>query len=179
MIWDDTGLSWTITSPHIPSVTQAYLYATTGMISATFQGVSDGVGSTMPFEVIGAEFIDAPELERTLQALNLAGVRFQAISYKPFYGSFKDKPLRGIRLRLTDPKVYRPIRTSIAILTTLQSMYPDKLLFKEERPVGIHWGNTTLRQQIETGMSADAIIDSWREGNTEFSATRQRALIYE
>lgn len=179
MIWDDTGLGWTITSPHIPSVTQAYLYATTGMISATLQGVSDGVGSTMPFEVIGAEFIDASKLERTLQALNIPGVRFQAIYYKPFYGSFKDKPMQGVRLRLTDPKAYRPIRTSIAILTTLQAMYPDKLLFKEERPVGIHWGNATLRKQIEIGMSADAIIESWREGNAEFAAARQRALIYD
>ncbi|MBM4216690.1 MAG: DUF1343 domain-containing protein [Gammaproteobacteria bacterium] len=179
MVWDDTGLGWTITSPHIPSVTQAYLYATTGMVSATFQGVSDGVGSTMPFEVVGAEFIDAPKLERALHALNLPGVRFQVIYYKPFYGSFKDKPLRGIRLRLTDPRAYRPIRTSISILTILQAMYPDKLFFKEERPVGIHWGNTTLREQIETGMSAEAIIESWREGNTEFTMARQRALIYD
>jgi len=179
MIWDDTGLSWTITSPHIPSVTQAYLYATTGMVSATFQGVSDGVGSTMPFEVIGAEFIDASNLERTLQVLNLPGVRFQAIYYKPFYGSFKDKPLRGVRLRLTDPRAYRPIRTSIAILTTLQAMYPEKLVFKDERPVGIHWGNTELRRQLEAGLGSDAIIDSWRSGNIEFEAARQRALIYD
>jgi len=179
MIWDDTGLSWTITSPHIPSVTQAYLYATTGMVSATFQGVSDGVGSTMPFEVIGADFIDASNLERTLQVLNLPGVRFQAIYYKPFYGSFKDKPLRGVRLRLTDPRAYRPIRTSIAILTTLQAMYPEKLVFKDERPVGIHWGNTELRRQLEAGLGSDAIIDSWRSGNIEFEAARQRALIYD
>lgn len=179
MIWDDTGLSWTITSPHIPSVTQAYLYATTGMVSATFQGVSDGVGSTMPFEVIGAEFIDASNLERTLQVLNLPGVRFQAIYYKPFYGSFKDKPLRGVRLRLTDPRAYRPIRTSIAILTTLQAMYPENLVFKDERPVGIHWGNTELRRQLEAGLGSDAIIDSWRSGNIEFEAARQRALIYD
>jgi len=179
MIWDDTGLTWTITSPHIPSVTQAYLYATTGMISATLQGVNDGVGSTMPFEVIGGEFIDALKLEQALQSLRLPGVRFQAISYKPFYGSFKDKPLRGVRLRLTDPKAYRPIRTAISILTTLRAMYPDKFLFKEERPVGIHWGNTELRKQLESGLGTEAIIESWRAGNAEFETARQRALIYD
>jgi uncharacterized protein YbbC (DUF1343 family) len=162
MIWDDTGLTWTITSPHIPSVTQAYLYATTGMVSATLQGVNDGVGSTMPFEVIGAEFIDAPKFEQALQS-----------------ASFKDKPLRGVRLTLTDPRAYRPIRTSIAILTTLRAMYPEKFIFKEERPVGIHWGNTDLRKQLESGLGADAIIDSWSEGNIEFRAARQRALIYD
>ena len=179
MVWDDTGLTWTITSPHIPSVTQAYLYATTGMVSATLQGVNDGVGSTMPFEVIGAEFIDAPKFEQALQSIGLPGVRFQTIYYKPFYASFKDKPLRGVRLKLTDPKAYRPIRTSIAILTTLRAMYPEKFLFKEERPVGIHWGNTDLRKQLESGLGANAIIDSWSEGNAEFSAARQRALIYD
>jgi len=179
MVWDDTGLTWTITSPHIPSVTQAYLYATTGMVSATLQGVNDGVGSTMPFEVIGAEFIDAPKFEQALQSIGLPGVRFQTIYYKPFYASFKDKPLRGVRLKLTDARAYRPIRTSIAILTTLRAMYPDRFLFKEERPVGIHWGNTELRKQLESGLSADAIIDSWSEGNAEFRAARQRALIYD
>jgi uncharacterized protein YbbC (DUF1343 family) len=149
------------------------------MISATLQGVNDGVGSTMPFEVIGGEFIDALKLEHALQSLGLPGVRFQAISYKPFYGSFKDKPLRGVRLRLTDPKVYRPIRTAISILTTLRAMYPDKFLFKEERPVGIHWGNTELRKQLESGLGTEAIIESWSSGNAEFETARQRALIYD
>lgn len=178
MIWDDTGLTWTITSPHIPSVTPAYLYATTGMVAATLRGVSDGVGSTMPFEVIGAEFIDAPQFEQALQSLNLPGVRFQAIYYKPFYGSFQNKPLRGVRLRLTDPRSYSPILTSISILTTLRTLYPDKMVFKDERPVGIHWGNTELRRQLESGLGAQAIIESWRPGNEEFVAARERALIY-
>lgn len=178
MIWDDTGLTWTITSPHIPSVTPAYLYATTGMVAATLRGVSDGVGSTMPFEVIGAEFIDAPQFEQALQSLNLPGVRFQAIYYKPFYGSFQNKPLRGVRLRLTDPRSYSPILTSISILTTLRTLYPDKMVFKDERPVGIHWGNTELRRQLESGLGAQAIIESWRPGNEEFVAARESALIY-
>lgn len=178
MIWDDTGLTWTITSPHIPSVTPAYLYATTGMVAATLRGVSDGVGSTIPFEVIGAEFIDAPQFEQALQSLNLPGVRFQAIYYKPFYGSFQNKPLRGVRLRLTAPRSYSPILTSISILTTLRTLYPDKMVFKDERPVGIHWGNTELRRQLESGLGAQAIIESWRPGNEEFVAARERALIY-
>lgn len=179
MVWDDTGLFWTITSPHIPSVTQAYLYATTGMVSATLQGVNEGIGSTMPFEVIGAEFINAPELQRALQALNLPGVRFQAISYKPFYGSYRDKPLRGVRLTLTSPRAYRPIRTSMAILTTLRRLYPDKFQTKEEMPVGRHWGTAEILGQLRSGVEADTIIESWRSGNENFATARQRALIYE
>jgi hypothetical protein len=58
-------------------------------------------------------------------------------------------------------------------------MYPDKFLFKEERPVGIHWGNTDLRKQLESGLGTEAIIDSWRPGNADFETARQRALIYD
>ena len=179
MMWHDTGLIWTITSPHIPSVTQAYLYATTGMIAATIEGVSDGVGSTLPFEVIGSEFIDATQLELALQSLGLPGVRFQAIYYQPFYGTFKDKSLRGVRLQLTDPKAYQPIRTSMAILTTLRALYPEHWTFKEERSVGIHWGNTDIRAQLDAGLSTDEIIDSWRDGTRDFAAARERVLIYD
>jgi len=71
-----------------------------------------------------------------------------------------------------------PILTSISILTTLRTLYPDKMVFKDERPVGIHWGNTELRRQLESGLGAQAIIESWRPGNEEFVAARERALIY-
>ncbi|MBM4232411.1 MAG: DUF1343 domain-containing protein, partial [Gammaproteobacteria bacterium] len=95
MSWDDTGLIWSITSPHVPSVTQAYLYTTTGMVASTVKDINEGVGSTMPFEIIGATFLDAARLEESLQALRLPGVLFQAIHYKPFYGKYRDAPMQG------------------------------------------------------------------------------------
>jgi uncharacterized protein YbbC (DUF1343 family) len=86
MTWADTGLTWTQTSPHIPGVRQAHLYVATGMVAMSTTNLSDGVGTTLPFEIVAAEFIDPPQLAAALNASGLPGVRFQALAVKPFYG---------------------------------------------------------------------------------------------
>lgn len=179
MSWDDTGLIWSITSPHVPSVTQAYLYTTTGMVASTVKDINEGVGSTMPFEIIGATFLDAARLEESLQALRLPGVLFQAIHYKPFYGKYRDAPMQGVRLRITHPSAYRPLRTAVAILSTLRRLYPERIVFREDRAIGTHWGSLSLRQQLEAGMDIAAIENSWLSNTKEFAIARQRALLYD
>lgn len=179
MSWDDTGLIWSITSPHVPSVTQAYLYTTTGMVASTVKDINEGVGSTMPFEIIGATFLDAARLEESLQALRLPGVLFQAIHYKPFYGKYRDAPMQGVRLRITHPSAYRPLRSAVAILSTLRRLYPERIVFREDRAIGTHWGSLSLRQQLEAGMDIAAIENSWLSNTKEFAIARQRALLYD
>ncbi|MFM8845742.1 MAG: exo-beta-N-acetylmuramidase NamZ domain-containing protein [Gammaproteobacteria bacterium] len=179
MSWDDTGLIWSITSPHVPSVTQAYLYTTTGMVASTVKDINEGVGSTMPFEIIGATFLDAARLEESLQALRLPGVLFQAIHYKPFYGKYRDAPMQGVRLRITHPSAYRPLRTAVAILSTLRRLYPERIVFREDRAIGTHWGSLSLRQQLEAGMDIAEIENSWLSNTKEFAIARQRALLYD
>jgi len=179
MSWDDTGLIWSITSPHVPSVTQAYLYTTTGMVASTIKDINEGVGSTMPFEIIGGTFIDASQLEESLQALQLPGVRFQAIHYKPFYGQYRDASMQGVRLRVTEPSVYRPLHTAVAILLKLRTLYPERAVFRDDRAIGTHWGNLTLREQVDARLDADAIASSWASASEDFAAARRRALIYD
>lgn len=179
MSWEDTGLIWSITSPHVPSVTQAYLYTTTGMVASTIKDINEGVGSTMPFEIIGGTFIDASQLEESLQALQLPGVRFQAIHYKPFYGQYRDASMQGVRLRVTEPSVYRPLHTAVAILLKLRTLYPERAVFRDDRAIGTHWGNLTLREQVDARLDADAIASSWASASEDFAAARRRALIYD
>jgi len=179
MSWDDTGLIWSITSPHVPSVAQAYLYTTTGMVASTVKEINEGVGSTMPFEIIGAPFFNANRLEQSLQALQLPGVRFQAIHYKPFYGKYRDVAMQGVRLRVTDPAAYRPLYTAIAVLVTLRKLHPDRFVFRDERAIGTHWGSLALRQQLEAGLDAPAIARSWALESKDFATSRQRALLYD
>jgi uncharacterized protein YbbC (DUF1343 family) len=178
MAWEDTGLSWTQTSPHIPNATQAHLYVTTGMIASSTTNLSDGVGSTMPFELVGAEFFDAIELEIALNELELPGVRFQALAYKPFYGKFKDKPLRGVRLRLTNPKAYRPLHTALAILHTIKRLHPESFALADDDALGKHWGDLKLREQFASGATVEAIERSWAAGLAEFERARAKALLY-
>jgi uncharacterized protein YbbC (DUF1343 family) len=178
MTWGDTGLTWTQTSPHIPHELQAQLYVAAGMVAAVTNNVSDGIGSTTPFELIGAEFVDANALADALARLALPGVRFQALAYKPFYGKFKDKPLRGVRMVLDDSHPFRPLHTALAVLVTLHAIYPEQLQFADETTFAKHWGNTRVLEAIRAGQTVDQIEASWETELAAFAALRQSALIY-
>jgi uncharacterized protein YbbC (DUF1343 family) len=178
MTWADTGLTWTQTSPHIPGVRQAHLYVATGMVAMSTTNLSDGVGTTLPFEIVAAEFIDPPKLAAALDASGLPGVRFQALAVKPFYGGFKDKALRGVRLHLDDPRAFEPLRTALTVLATLERLYPGKIAWAEEQIIGRHWGETTLPARISQGDALPDIQAAWRGDLDVFLAARRAALLY-
>jgi uncharacterized protein YbbC (DUF1343 family) len=178
MTWADTGLTWTQTSPHIPGVRQAHLYVATGMVAMSTTNLSDGVGTTLPFEIVAAEFIDPPQLAAALDASGLPGVRFQALAVKPFYGGFKDQALRGVRLHLDDPRAFEPLRTALTILATLERLHPGKIAWAEEQIIGRHWGETTLPARISRGDTVPDIQAAWRGDLDVFLAARRAALLY-
>jgi len=178
MTWKDTGLVWTTTSPHIPSFSAALLYTTTGMVDSACKNLSNGVGTTMPFELIAAEWIDGHTLARELALHALPGVRFQALSCKPFYGGHKDKHLRGVRLVVDSPRDFLPLRTALAILVTLRQLYPDKFELADETTVGKHWGSTALLEQLREGATVAEIEATWAEALASFATARARVLLY-
>jgi uncharacterized protein YbbC (DUF1343 family) len=178
MTWADTGLTWTQTSPHIPGVRQAHLYVATGMVAMSTTNLSDGVGTTLPFEIVAAEFIDPPQLAAALNATGLPGVRFQALAVKPFYGGFKDQALRGVRLHLDDPRAFQPLRTALTVLATLERLHPGKIAWAEEKIIGRHWGETTLPARISRGDAVPDIEAAWRGDREAFLAARRAALLY-
>jgi uncharacterized protein YbbC (DUF1343 family) len=178
MTWADTGLTWTQTSPHIPGVRQAHLYVATGMVAMSTTNLSDGVGTTLPFEIVAAEFIDPPQLAAALNASGLPGVRFQALAVKPFYGGFKDKALRGVRLHLDDPRAFEPLRTALTVLATLERLHPGKIAWAEEKIIGRHWGETTLPARIRRDDAVPDIQAAWRGDLDVFLAARRAALLY-
>ncbi|MDD5454709.1 MAG: DUF1343 domain-containing protein [Candidatus Ratteibacteria bacterium] len=174
MIWDDTGLTWIPTSPHIPTVDAAFFYAATGTISSA--NLSNGVGYTLPFQLIGGEWIDPYKLADALNSKNLPGVKFQPYWFKPFYSTFKDKELKGVRLVLTDKKVFQPVKTSLEILISLQSLYPD--VCKPPRDLTQIWGVDYIFTNVKEGKTADEIIKSWQEDLTKFKEKREKYLLY-
>jgi len=178
MVWSDTRLRWTQTSPHIPHALNAQLYAATGMVASVTTNVSDGVGSTMPFELIGAEFIEPRELAQALTRRALPGVRFQEISWKPFYGDFEGRGLRGVRLILDAPREFRPLRTALTMLVVLHEMYPEELALKDEAVFAKHWGNEQVRADLLAGSKVDEIQAAWTPGLEAFARARAEALIY-
>jgi uncharacterized protein YbbC (DUF1343 family) len=176
--WPETGLTWTLTSPHIPRVLQAALYVPTGMVASSTKNLSDGVGSTMPFELIAAEAIDADRYVEALAAENLPGVRFQSVVVRPFYGAFAKKTLRGARLLLDDPNSFRPLRTAVALLVALERVHPGFAEFQDERTIGVHWGRADIPAFVRAGKSTAEIESSWAADVAAFLAAREHALLY-
>ena len=175
MIWDDTDLAWVPTSPNIPTVDAAFLYATTGTIGSA--NLSNGVGYTLPFQLIGSEWIEPYKLADALNSKNLPGIKFQPYWFKPFYNSFKDKELRGVRLVLTDKRVFQPVKTALEILTSLESLYPE-VYKKPPREFSQIWGVDYILSSVKEGKSADEIIKNWEDDLGKFKEKREKYLLY-
>lgn len=174
MIWDDTSLDWVPTSPHIPTVESAFLYATTGTIGSA--NLCNGVGYTLPFELIGSEWIDPNKFAEKLNAKNIPGVKFQLYWFKPFYFSFKDKELGGIRLVLTDKRTFKPVKTALEVLTSLESLYPGKYI--PPKDFNKIWGVDYILDEIREGKNVDEIIKKWEGELNEFNKKREKYLLY-
>lgn len=178
MTWEDTGLSWTQTSPHIPSARAAHVYAATAMVASITTNVSDGVGSTAPFELLGAEFVDPRALRLALEEAGVAGLRFQEHSWRPFYGSFAGQTLHGVRLVLDDPARLRPARAALTFLTTLRDLYPDALAWQTPEVVARHWGEERFLERLRAGDGAAEIAADWGQGLERFAAVRAQVALY-
>lgn len=178
MTFDDTGLTWVQTSPHIPHALSATVYVATGMLGGCVDNVNEGVGYTMPFETLAAEFIDPQTFAAALSDAGLPGVRFVPVAYRPFYGKFKDRPLRGARLVVDDPHAFRPVRTALAAMTTLQRLYPKDWKPQEGRTFNTHWGDPDLLDLVRAGKSVEQIEAHYASELAEFGKRREKYLLY-
>ncbi|MFT7583002.1 MAG: hypothetical protein ACI9MR_004688 [Myxococcota bacterium] len=178
MTWGDTGLTWVATSPGIPTPEAAALYIATGMIGGVTTNINEGVGTTLPFSLIGADFIDADALAATLTKAKLPGVRVRATTYRPYYHRHRKQVLAGVQLHVTDRSTFRPLRTALTVLTTLETMYPGKTLFRKAGYVARVWGNTNVIPAIQAGASVADLEASWRDDQDAFTVERTKALLY-
>ena len=178
MRWEDTGLTWVQTSPHIPHAVNAHLYVATGMVGGVSSNVNEGVGYTFPFEALAAEFIDPLPFAAALAERGLPGLRFVPTAYRPFYGGHEGLALRGVRLVLDDPRALRPVRTALTLMTVLEELYPGQTHYREGRPFNIHWGDPQVLELLRAGAGVDALEASWAEGLERFGAVRDRYLLY-
>ena len=163
LLWEDTGLDWVQTSPNIPHSLSAHVYIATVLVGGITENVNEGLGTTLPFETIAADFLDPNRFTAAMNAAGLPGVRFFPISYVPFYGRHEGQPMRGARLVLTDRRAFRPLRTALTALTVLERLHPGAVQYKEGRPFAIHWGNEWILERIRAGRSAAEIEAEWSD----------------
>ena len=130
MNFAETGLQWVPTSPHIPYKETPEYYVATGILGE-LGFISEGVGYTIPFQTYAAEWIDGELLAQKMNALNLAGVIFRPITFKPFYGKHKDNTLHGVQLHVTDYTKVNLMSLQFLFLEVHNEMYPEKNPFTE------------------------------------------------
>lgn len=176
MVWEETGLTWIPTSPHIPHPLNARLYVATGMVGGTTRNVNEGVGYTLPFETIGGQFIDGPRFSDRMNARRLPGVSFRPIAYRPFYGDYREQLLSGVQLLVGDPHAFRPLRTALAVLVELHRQHPGKLDL--DKSFEKYWGTPDVRRLLLAGASVADIEASFADDLAAFGGKRARYLLY-
>jgi len=175
MPFEQTGLFWAPPSPNMPTLTTALVYP--GQVLFEGTNVSEGRGTTAPFELIGAPWISADEFAGGLEKVGLPGVRFKPWVYRPAFSKYAGGVIEGIRLFVEDKKAFSPFKTTVALLLELKRLYPDKLVFHEhyfDRVAGNGW----LRPMIEKGASLDEILGRCQEGLAAFQTQRRPFLLY-
>lgn len=125
MTFQDTGLPWVPSSPHIPEATTAFYYPITGILGE-LQLISIGVGYTTPFKAVGAPWIDAKKFAKKLNEQKFPGVHFLPFYFRPFYGRFAHESCQGVQVIVTDPFNYKPVATQYLIIGVLKAMYPSQ-----------------------------------------------------
>ncbi len=171
--FDETGLRWVNPSPNIRSVTEAVLYPGVALVESS--NVSVGRGTDMPFEVVGAPWIDRERLAGWLNRRNIGGVSFEPVSFTPKSGPFANKPCGGARLRLTDRDKLDAPALGIELASALYRLYPSR--FQIDGTLGMI-GSREVLQAIKNGADPRDIRTGWMREVSDFCRMRDKYLLY-
>ncbi len=172
--YDETGLPWVNPSPNLRSVTQAALYPGVALLETT--NVSVGRGTDAPFELVGAPWIDAERLARTLNGRGIPGVRFTPVAFTPASSTHAGALCHGLRITLTDRSSLRPVALGLELATALRDLHGED--WKRDR-FGELLGSAAAVTRFERGDPAGTIVAGWAAEQMEFERRRARHLLYE
>jgi uncharacterized protein YbbC (DUF1343 family) len=182
MYFDDTGLPWVPTSPHVPDAATILPMIATGTYGELGM-LSEGVGITTPFEVAGGPWIKDPhEFARALSARIKEGVIFRPTFFKPYYGRHKGQICGGVQLHVTDRDQFAPYLTGLLILAVHQELYPDIDLFANENRWSMFakvTGSDQIRKDIQAGRDPLEMQQEWQTELIKFGEMRQKYLLYD
>ena len=174
--YDQTGLNWIMPSPNMPTLATAAVYPGLCLVEGT--NLSEGRGSTRPFELIGAPWLKSTQLAQELNQLGLEGVRFRPQAFRPTFSKFKGEPCRGIQIHVVDRHAFDPIRAVLHLLHQLIGMHPEEFEFKNDIFDRLS-GSPAIRVALEQGRSAQEILSGWQKDLETFRETRARFLLYD
>lgn len=184
MYFDETGLPWVMTSPNIPTLDTAIVYPGAVLFEGTL--LSEGRGTTRPFELIGAPWVDGERLASTLNALRLPGAFFRPAFFEPTFHKHAKTGCGGCQIHVTDRRTFEPVRASIEVLVAIRNQAPHKFAWREppyeyehvKPPIDILYGSDVLRTSVDAGRSADEIRATWATDEEAFARLREPFLLY-
>ena len=184
MWFDQSGLPWILPSPNIPTPDTCIVFPATVHIEGT--ELSEGRGTTKPFELNGAPFIDANEWKQKLDSYDFPGVTFRSCYFQPTFQKWAGQTCGGIQMHVTDRDTFTPVIVGIAMVKAAYDLYTGKFQWKQtdyeyefgKNPFDVVSGTDKIRKAIEAGDSLDTIENAWQNRLSEFSAIRRSFLLY-
>lgn len=176
MMYEDTGLPFVMPSPNMPTTDTVNVYPATGLFEGT--NLSEGRGTTKPFQLIGAPYIKAHEYANELNGLDLPGVAFRAASFTPTFSKHAGKLTHGVEVYVTDPARFESTRTGIAMIQTAHSMYPDDFEFLANDFITKLTGNAYVKDMILEGAPLEDILTKIEDERDAFLPIRKEYLLY-
>ncbi len=184
MYFDDTDLPWVMPSPNMPTIDTALVYPGTVLFEGTT--ASEGRGTTRPFEIVGAPWVDGNLFCARLTACDLPGVWFRPLEFEPTFQKHARTPCGGCQIHVFDRQRFRPVETGVAALVECRKADPTRFAWRQppyeyehhRLPIDILAGSDALRRRIEAGAGAHEIAASWAPGVEAFLKARAPYLLY-
>lgn len=185
MFFPATGYPWVFPSPNMPSFTSALVYP--GQVIWEGTNVSEARGTTLPFELFGAPFLQHGEVLAVLQSVDLPGCCLRPLRFEPTSGKWMGQGCNGFQIHVTDPDTFRPYRTSLALFQALITLYPGQFAYKqppyeyefERLPMDLIIGDRTVREAVENGVAIQEVEHGWQRELEEYRARSRAVFLYD
>lgn len=184
MLWSDTRLPWIMPSPNLPTPDSCVVYP--GMVLIEGTNLSEGRGTTRPFELFGAPWLDPAALTARLTEAHLPGIHFRPCHFEPTFQKHVGHLCGGAQLHVTDPGAFEPVRTAVEILVAAHALAPHDFAWRQPPyeyeetlpPIDILWGHSGLREGVQEGVTADAILKAAEADLKMFEQSVEPYLLY-
>jgi uncharacterized protein YbbC (DUF1343 family) len=188
MHFEDTGLPWVLPSPNMPTPDTARVYPGACLVEGT--NLSEGRGTTRPFELVGAPWIDGSALAaactRAASGEGVSGAFFRPAAFRPMFQKHAGASCGGVQVHVVDREAFRPFAAYLLLLREARRLSPERFDWRRERyefvsdrlAIDLLLGRSDLREMIEAAVPLDAMEAVWRDDLRAFTAVRERFLLY-
>jgi uncharacterized protein YbbC (DUF1343 family) len=183
MFYDETSLPWVMPSPNMPTLDTAIVYPGAVLFEGT--KLSEGRGTTRPFELIGAPWIDGERLAEAMNARDLPGVHFRPVFFEPTFQKHAKQACGGCQLHVLDRQAFKPVRTAVELIDEFHREEPSRFAWREppyeyeheKMPIDILFGSDRLRAAVASGSVGD-LVEGWGPDEEAFREQRAPFLLY-